>query len=71
MGLKVRIRVDAVLHSSSPPGGTEIIRAWHQVIPGQVPQGHHPMTFFLEQRMLPEERSVRECCVERVSIRCS
>ena len=27
MGLKVRIRVDAVLHSSSPLGGIEMVRA--------------------------------------------
>ena len=69
MGLKVRIRVDAVLHSS-PLGGSEIVRAGIRH-PGQVPQGHHPITFFLEQRMFPEERSVRECCLERRSVRCS
>ena len=27
MGLKIRVKVDVVLHSSLPPRGTEIIRA--------------------------------------------
>ena len=38
VGLKVRIRVDVVLHSSPFPGGTKIFRVipGSQVIPGQV-----------------------------------
>lgn len=65
-GAEVRIRVDAVLHFL-------LLGALRSLglTSGDSRTGSSrslSITFFLEQRMFPEERSVRECCcLERVS----
>ena len=63
---------EVVLHSSFLLGALRSLRmASGGSRPGSgCPRGYHPMAFFLEERMLRKEKSVREYCLGEVSIRC-